>query len=97
MKDAKEMNLHTICFPAVGLASQAKGKKNTQMLFCQAKRFCWPTVWVLTTLSISWNPKHNCNYRKLVLQFGLKLRDYDMLYPDTIIINQNEHVQIPTE
>ena len=97
MKDAKEMNLHTICFPAVGLASQAKGKKNTQMLFCQAKRFCWPTVWVLTTLSISWNPKHNCNYRKLVLQFGLKLRDYDMLYADTIIINQNEHVQIPTE
>ena len=91
------MNLHTICFPAVGLASQAKGKKNTQMLFCQAKRFCWPTVWVLTTLSISWNPKHNCNYRKLVLQFGLKLRDYDMLYADTIIINQNEHVQIPTE
>ena len=97
MKDAKEMNLHTICFPAVGLASQAKGKKNTQMLFCQAKRFCWPTVWVLTTLSISWNPKHNCNYRKLVLQFGLKLRDYDMLYADNIIINQNEHVQIPTE
>ena len=97
MKDAKEMNLHTICFPAVGLASQAKGK-NTQMLFCQAKRFCWPTVWVLTTLSISWNPKHNCNYRKLVLQFGLKLREYDMLYADTIIINQNEYyVQIPTE
>jgi hypothetical protein len=27
LKDAKEMNLHTICFPAVGIASQAKGKK----------------------------------------------------------------------
>ena len=92
MKDAKEMNLHTICFPAVGLASQAKGKKNTQMLFCQAKRFCWPTVWVLTTLSIhiSWNPKHDCSYRKLVLQFGLKLRENDMLFDENIIINQNE-------
>ena len=85
------MNLHTICFPAVGLASQAKGKKNTQMLFCQAKRFCWPTVWVLTNLSISWKPKYN--YRKLVLQFGLKtfkLGEYANQYADSKIINQNE-------
>ena len=42
LKDAKEMNLHTICFPAVGLASQAKGKKIRRCYFVRPNVFADP-------------------------------------------------------